>query len=104
VPQQAHNDYLELLAGGGVIGFAFGTWFVLTLVKHARERLRSKDPFRRAACLGALVGLFGIAVHCLTDFGLHVTINALVFVALVAVAVVPVGDEDQLAKSSQRFG
>ena len=27
VPQEAHNDYLELLASGGIIGAAIGIWF-----------------------------------------------------------------------------
>ena len=56
------------------------------LIKRAREQLRSTDQFRRAACFGALVGLFGVACHSLVDFGLHITINALVFTALVAIA------------------
>jgi O-antigen ligase len=86
MPQQAHNDYLELLASGGLIGVAFSAWFVVAFFRQARARLRSTDSFRRATCFGALAGLFGVAVHSLTDFGLHVTVNALVFVALVAIA------------------
>jgi hypothetical protein len=50
--------------------------------------LRSSDPFRRSACLGALVGLFGVAVHSLVDFGLHITANALIFTSLVVIATV----------------
>ena len=85
-PQQAHNDYLELLASGGVIGFALLLCFVFIFLRRARETLRGGDPFRRAACVGALAGLFGVAVHSLFDFGLHMTANAALFVALVAVA------------------
>lgn len=85
-PQQAHNDYLELLASGGVIGVLPGAWFVFLLVKFARERLRSNDPFRRAACFGAIMGLFGIAIHSLVDFGLHIPINALICLTLVSIA------------------
>jgi len=86
-PEQAHNDYLELLASGGLIGAALGTWFIVALIRLARERLRATDSFRRAACLGALAGLFGVAVHSLFDYGLHITTNALVFTVLVAIAV-----------------
>ena len=86
-PLAAHSDYLELLASGGLIGGALGAWFIIVLVRCSRERLRrSRDPFRRAACLGAQVGLFGVAVHSLVDFGLHDTVNALVFTALVVIA------------------
>jgi putative inorganic carbon (HCO3(-)) transporter len=87
-PREAHNDYLELLASGGIIGVVLGGWFIFLLVRRARERLRSIDPFRRAACFGAITGLFGIAVHSLVDFGLHIPINALFCLALVAVATV----------------
>src|SRR3989449_11657885 len=86
-PLAAHNEYLELLASGGLIGGALGTWFVIVLIKCAREQLRrSRDPFRRAACFGALVGLFGVAIHSLVDFGPHDTVNALVFTALVVIS------------------
>jgi O-antigen ligase len=86
-PQEAHNDYLELLASGGMIGVALAAWFVIVLIRLALRQLRIRDSFRRAACFGALAGLFGVAFHSVVDFGLHVTVNALVFTALVAIAV-----------------
>jgi O-antigen ligase/tetratricopeptide (TPR) repeat protein len=87
-PRQAHNDYLEILASGGVIGFALALWFVVLLLRRARPRLNSHDPWRRAVCFGALVGLFGAAVHSLVDFGLHLAINALLFTMLCVLATV----------------
>jgi O-antigen ligase len=86
VPRQAHNDYLELLASAGVVGGLLFLTFLFLFARLARGRLRDGTPFTRAACLGALAGLFGVAVHSLVDFGLHVTANALVFAALVALA------------------
>jgi O-antigen ligase len=86
-PLAAHNEYLELLASGGWIGGALGAWFLIALVRCSREGLRAaRDPFHRSASVGALVGLFGIAVHSLVDFGLHDTVNAFVFTALVVIA------------------
>ena len=85
-PQQAHNDYLELAASGGVVGLALLVLFVVLLIRRARGRLRVGTPFARAAALGAVAGLVGVAVHSAVDFGLHVTGNALFFAALVAVA------------------
>ena len=38
-PQEAHNDYLELLSSGGVIGFAIGVWFVVAVVRAARRNV-----------------------------------------------------------------
>ncbi len=86
-PQQAHNDYLELLASGGLIGGALVVWFVVGFILRARNRLRSPDPYSRATCLGALTGIFGVGIHSFVDFGLHITINVLVLFGLIVIAV-----------------
>jgi O-antigen ligase len=86
VPQQAHNDYLELLASGGVVGTAVVFVFLLLLVRQSAPRLRAGSPFARAACLGALTGLCGVAVHSLVEFGLHVPSNAFAALALATAA------------------
>lgn len=95
-PQQAHNDYLELLASGGLVGSALLLVFSFLLLRRARITLRSTDAFRRAATLGALAGLFGVAVHSLFDFGLHMTANAALFVALVVIATAHVEVEGEV--------
>ena len=84
-PQQAHNDYLELVASGGLVGCALVVWFLVGLVRSARRRLSSVQSFYRAACLGALTGIFGAGIHSFVDFGLHITINALVFCVLIGI-------------------
>jgi O-antigen ligase len=94
-PQQAHNDYLELLASGGLVGAALAAWFVVAFLRLARRRLRSADRFRRAACFGALAGLVGVAAHSFVDFGLHITVNALVAAALVVIATADVRAEEK---------
>ena len=85
-PQEAHNDYLELLASGGLIGFALAGWFAVVVVKRARENMAAPNRFRRAACFGATIGIAGVAVHSLVDFGLHMIVNALVFTTLTVIA------------------
>jgi O-antigen ligase len=85
-PEQAHNDYLELLAGGGIFAVVAASLFGGLFIRRARECLRSGDPFRRAACCGALTGLCGAGLHSFVDFGLHITANALGFTALVVIA------------------
>ena len=87
IPQEAHNDYLEILASGGVIGAGLFAWFVLAFVRCARRRLRHAEAWQRAARLGALAGLFAVAVHSFFDFGLHITANALIATALAVIAV-----------------
>lgn len=85
-PQQAHNDYLELLASGGLIAIVIGLWFIVLFLQESFLSLRASDPFLRASRFGALAGMFAVAIHSTVDFGLHVTINTLVFVVLVVIA------------------
>lgn len=85
-PQQAHNDYLELLASGGMVGLAIGVWFAMALFRATRDNLKSPNRFRRAACFGAAIAITGVAVHSLMDFGLQILINALIFTTLVVLA------------------
>jgi O-antigen ligase len=84
-PQQAHNDYLELLASGGVLGAALLVWFAAVLIRQARQSFKAAEGFQRAVVLGAIISLVGIAVHSLVDFGLHITINAVGFVILLGI-------------------
>jgi O-antigen ligase len=97
-PQQAHNDYLELVASGGIIGLAIFVWFVVGLFKHARANLQSADSFRRAAAFAALIAIAGVAVHSLVDFGLHRMANAMIFAALVVIATGKVTSESEPLK------
>lgn len=93
IPEEAHNDYLEILASGGLIGCGLAALLIILFVKTAQKRLRNAEPIQRAACYGALTGLFGAAVHSLVDFGLHITVNALVFTALAAIATLELHDD-----------
>jgi len=87
-PQEAHNDYLELLASGGLIAAVFVVWFIALFLNELIIRPRHSPVVPGAYSGGALSGIFAVAVHSLVDFGLHVTINALVFTILIAIATV----------------
>ena len=87
-PQEAHNDYLELLSSGGVIGFALGVWFVVAVFREARVNLLVDVGYMRAVRLGAILGIVGVAAHSLVDFGLHIIANAVVFLILIMIATV----------------
>ena len=92
-PQQAHNDYLELLASGGLIGVAIGLWFIGGFCKSVLIRLRHPDPLLGAFSMGALAGIFAVAIHSIVDFGLHITINALLFATLLVIATVTISPD-----------
>ena len=87
-PQEAHNDYLELLSSGGLVGFAIGVWFAVSVIRAARANLTIETGYMRALRFGAVIGIIGVAAHSLVDFGLHILINAIIFLSLIMIATV----------------
>lgn len=85
-PQEAHNDYLEVLASGGVVAATLVVWFAVVLFHRTKQNVLSSNRFRRAICFGAAIGISGVAIHSMFDFGLHLIINAVVFTTLLAIA------------------
>jgi O-antigen ligase len=86
--EQAHNDYLEFAASGGLIAIAFAALFVWQVAGRARLNFNSRDTLVRSAAFGALLGIFGVLVHSLVDFGLHTMVNALMLMVLIVIATV----------------
>lgn len=84
--QQAHNDYLEVAAAGGLTAVLLMLFFIIIVVKRIQKQFFSPNKFRRASCFGAVLGICGVLLHSVTDFGLHVLVNALVFTILVVIA------------------
>ena len=84
--EQAHNDYLQVLSDGGVVGAALGLFFIIALFRMGMQRRESGDEFRRGVATGALAGCFAVLVHSFFDFTLHTTSNALLFLILAALA------------------
>ena len=74
----AHNDYLQLLAELGVVGFALlaalAIAIVINTLRVAMDRQRGDHRYIALACLGS----FGaIALHSVTDFNLYIQANAM---------------------------
>lgn len=84
--EQAHNDFLQTLADGGIVGGALGLAFILILFRQGFTRRETEDKFRRGVATGALAGCFAVLVHSFFDFTLHTTANALLFLILAALA------------------
>src|SRR5215471_18036692 len=58
-PQQAHNDYLEVLASGGIVAGSLFAWFLISCIRQVRARLQSHDRNLAVRC-GACAGLFAV--------------------------------------------
>jgi O-antigen ligase len=87
VLEQAHNEYLEILANGGIVAAVLFAIFGVMVAKRTIENMRSRDKFRRACCFGSLIGIFGVMIHNTVDFGLHLLVNSLVFMVLIVIGV-----------------
>jgi O-antigen ligase len=87
---KAHNDYLQLLAETGVIGFAIMLWFLISVFRPAWPKIRNwPSEVNGAVTLSAVLGITGILIHSLVDFNLEIPANALLFYSLAAVAALP---------------
>ena len=68
----AHNDYMELLTDGGVVGFLFASWFVTAVLRHGWKMLRTRrDQYAVLIGIGSMSGIFAMLMHSITDFNMH---------------------------------
>jgi O-antigen ligase len=83
----AHNDYLQLLAELGILGFAPLMFLAVVVyaraLRHAMRLRRGPSAYLALATAGALTS---IAVHSLADFNLYIPANAMLAVWLGALA------------------
>jgi O-antigen ligase len=83
VVNHAHDDYVELLANGGIIGGAFGLAFLLILYRRGIRNLRlARTPVARSLYGGGLVACTGMLIHEWVDFNLHIPSNAIIFLLI----------------------
>jgi O-antigen ligase len=82
---------LQILADGGIAGFACVAAFIFLLFKRGLKTIgNATDSFQRNVAIGALAGCFGILIHSFFDFPLRTTSNAFFFLTLAALATVPI--------------
>jgi O-antigen ligase len=82
--EQAHNDYLQILADGGILGFACIAAFAVLFLKKGISAIGDqKDKVNRSVVTGALAGCLGLMVHSFFDFPLRTPANAFFFLLLV---------------------
>ena len=84
----AHNDYLELLAGGGAVGLGLCAWFAGAVLFAAARACESRhDTPSLFLAFGSIAGCIAFLVHGASDFSLAIGANALYFFFLLGLAV-----------------
>ena len=88
---QAHNDYLQLLAEGGILVVIPALACFVVIARLIRRRLDGHDesPYEYWIRVGAVAALVGIALQSLVEFSLQMPANALLFVVVLAIAIRP---------------
>ncbi len=84
---RAHNDPLELLVTGGLVGLALGLACVVLLLRRLWRVFRySASDEDRAAAVAAMGALSAVGLHELMDFGLVIPANGLAMAVVLGTA------------------
>jgi O-antigen ligase len=82
---QAHNDYLQIMADGGIFGAVIALWFIFLVARDTVRASRHGSRVMSGTALGAAGGMFALFVHSLFDFNFQIPSNALLFLVLTSV-------------------
>lgn len=103
IVEHVHDDYMELLAEGGLLGGLCGLAFLVLLYRGARKGCEAEQGhFSRALHVGAIVALSGLLLHSFVDFNLHIPANALLFLLQAQLATCPPVASQAPPRKSQR--
>ena len=85
---EAHNDYVQLLAEGGLLVTIPAFILLLLFIREVRRRFRddTDDQMTYWIRAGAVTGLVAIGLQEIVEFSLQMPGNAALFVTLMAVA------------------
>jgi putative inorganic carbon (HCO3(-)) transporter len=81
---RAHNDYLELLLGAGVIGFLLLGWFLVEAGRRILSGLKILPPEVLPVAAALVAGMAAMALEEFFDFDLQIPANALLLVLFLA--------------------
>jgi len=104
VTPQTHNDYLQALTDGGLIGGLIALWFLTVCARAVWRGLRLAEPLMSLSVLACSAAMFGMLVHSLFDFNLQLPSHALLFLSFSAISVQLSELAEVLATARHRTG
>ena len=96
---EAHNEYLQALLDGGIVGAVLVLGLLAVALRGALAQARAS-----ALGLGLLGALVGLALNALADFSWQIPANAATWTALAALAVRPAHHADRHPTGSLEAG
>lgn len=88
VVDHAHNDYLEIMAEGGIVAFVLFAWFVLSVMGACVKALKRRhERYSKYLAIGIMAGIVGRLTHGLLDFNHYIGANGLYLYFLCGFAV-----------------
>lgn len=96
-----HNDYLEMLAEGGLVGLFLSLLALGLIVRIGLQIVwRQPSPQVRGLALGVLFAFFTLLIHSFGDFGLRIPAIALLATVLAAQLCGLASPEHELTRSA----
>ena len=84
--RKAHNDYLELFAETGFVGFGLLAWFFWQVGRRLLRALKTLSPKALPLFVALLSALGIMAFHEFFDFNLQIPANAFLFTLFLGIA------------------
>jgi len=85
--EYAHNDYAQMAAEFGAIGFLWlGAIVVISFLVAIMAHAKRRDPLMRGLSFASIMGILSIMIHSSVDFNLQIPANTMYFMVLLALA------------------
>jgi O-antigen ligase len=100
--EYAHNDYAQMAAEFGAIGFLWlGAIVVISFLVAIMAHAKRRDPLMRGLSFASIMGILSIMIHSSVDFNLQIPANTMYFMVLLALAWIALYLDRRPAKPEQ---